>query len=172
LCFNTEYISSLLDTIVNLPVLNDFDYDVWKSGGSTQIRIENFAVEARDDIQFHHRPVSNFQYDVYIPINKKKEQKKCIGCDKNISQNSTCCKKCASIRNQSSRKIQLPEKEQLQEMVYNTPLLRLGPQFGMSDSNLKKRCKRMGIIIPNNSYRMKKFIESNGLNHGLDGKFQ
>lgn len=172
LCFKSEYISSLLDTIVNVPLLNDFDYDVWKSGGSTQIRIENFAVEARDDIQFHHRPVSNFQYDVYIPINKKKEQKKCKDCDKNIAQRSIRCKKCANIHNHASRKIQLPEKEQLQEMVNNTPLSKLGPQFGLSDVGLKKRCMLMGIIVPNNSYRRAKSIESIGCNKAPNGRFQ
>jgi hypothetical protein len=57
-------------------------------------------------------------------------------------------------------------------MVYNTPLSKLGPQFGMTDTGLKKRCKQMGIITPNNSYRTKKFIESNGCNKTPDGKFQ
>jgi very-short-patch-repair endonuclease len=223
LCFNTEYISSLLDTIVNLPVLNDFDYDVWESGRSTGSRNRNNSLEENCDSHFHHGPLNKFQYesyipkdkekeqkkckdcdkginlystrcnkcasihsgasrklrnetldafqyDVYIPINKKKEQKKCIDCDKNISELSTCCKKCASIRINASRKIKLPEKEQLQEMVYNIPLSKLGPQFGMTDVGLKKRCKQMGIIIPNNSYRMKKFIESNECNKTLNGK--
>ena len=161
LCFNIEYISSLLDTVLNLPVLNDFDYSVWESGGSTGSRNRNNSLEENCDIQFHHRPLDKFQYDVYIPINKKKEQKKCKDCDKNIDRYSTYCIKCSNIRNNAFRKIQLTEKEQLQEMVYNTPLSKLGPQFGMTDNGLKARCKRMGVIIPNNSYRLKEFNKKN-----------
>lgn len=172
LCFNAEYISSLLNTIVNLPVLNDFDYDVWESGRSVGVPSRNVALEERSDMQFHHRPMDKFQYDVYIPMNKKKEPKKCKDCDKNIKQYSIRCKKCANIHNQAPRKIQLPEKEQLQEMVNNTPLSKLGPQFGLSDVGLKKRCVLMGIIVPNNSYRRAKFIESTGCNKAPNGRFQ
>jgi hypothetical protein len=172
LCFNAEYISSLLNTIANLPVLNDFDYDVWENGRSVGVPSRNVALEERSDMQFHHRPMDKFQYDVYIPINKKKEQKKCKDCDKNIAQLSIRCKTCANIHNNASRKIQLPEKEQLQEMVNNTPLSKLGPQFGLSDVGLKKRCIGMGIIIPNNSYRRAKSIESIGCNKAPNGRFQ
>jgi hypothetical protein len=35
----------------------------------------------------------------------------------------------------------------------------LAVKFGMSDNGLKKRCKRLGLVIPNNSYRMKKYLE-------------
>jgi very-short-patch-repair endonuclease len=160
LCFNAEYISSLLDTIINLPVLNNFDYDIWKSGGSVGVPSRNVALEERSDMRFHHKPLDKFQYDIYISINKKKEQKKCKDCGKNITQSSIRCRKCASLLSGVSRKIKLPEKEQLQKMVHEMPLSKLGPKLGMTDTGLKKRCKNMGIILPSQSFRRLAFLES------------
>jgi hypothetical protein len=162
LCFNAEYISSLLDTIINLPVLNNFDYDIWKSGGSVGVPSRNVALEERSDMRFHHKPLDKFQYDVYGPINKKKEQVKCKDCGKNISQSAIHCRKCASLlSNTSSRRVKLPEKEQLQKMIYEMPLSKLGPKLGMTDNGLKKRCKNMGIILPSQSFRRLAFLNSN-----------
>ena len=155
LCYNQEYISSLLSTIKNVLPLNDFDYDVWESGGSTGIRNRNNSLEENCDIQFHHRPLDKFQYEVYIPINKKKEKKKCEDCSKEISFYSKRCRSCAA---KQQTKVELPNKEQLQKMVYEIPLCNLGPQFGLTDVGLRKRCVRMGITIPNNSYRLKKYF--------------
>ncbi len=157
LCYNTEYISNLVSTIKSIPVLNDFDYDVWESGGSTGIRNRNNSLEENCDIQFHHRPLDKFQYEVYIPINKKKEKKKCLDCGKEISYYKS--KRCRSCASKCQPKVKLPEKGELQRMVYETPLWKLGPQFGLSDVGLKKRCLGMGIIIPNNSYRLKKHFD-------------
>lgn len=157
LCYNEEHINSLISTINNIPRLNDFDYDVWESGGSTGIRNRNNSLEENCDIQFHHRPLDRFQYEIYIPINKKKEKKKCVNCSKEISYYSKWCRSCAASRQRP--KVKLPEKDELQKMVYETPLWKLGPQFGISDVALRRRCQRMGIIVPNNSYRLKEYFK-------------
>lgn len=157
LCYNQEYISSLMSTINNVPSLNDFDYDIWENGGSTGIRNRNNALEERCDIQFHHRPLDKFQYEVYIPINKKKEKKKCEDCGKELNYyKSKRCSKCAARR---QPKVKLPEKDELQRMVYELPMTKLSKQFGLSDVGLKKRCVRMGITIPDNSYRLKEYFK-------------
>ena len=152
LCFKEDYISSLLSTISSLPIVNDFDYEIWKNGGPTGIRAQNVALEERSDIQFHHRPLDKFQYEIYIREVKKNV---CVDCGKEISlYNATRCIDC---RGKMSRK-PLPDKEELQKLVLATPLWKLGPQFGMTDNGLKKRCKKMGINLPGNSYRLKQFF--------------
>lgn len=157
LCYNQEYISSLLSTIKNVPPLNDFDYDVWESGGSTGIRNRNNSLEENCDIQFHHRPLDKFQYEVYIPINKKKEKKKCVDCGKELLYHkSTRCRTCAP---KQQSKVKLPSNDELQKMVYEIPLSILGPRLGLTDSGLRKRCVEMGITIPSRSYRRKKYCE-------------
>lgn len=157
LCYNQEYISSLMSTIKNVTPLNDFDYDVWESGGSTGIRNRNNALEERCDIQFHHRPLDKFQYDVYIPINKKKEKKKCEDCGREVSYYKS--KRCSSCAAKQQPKVKLPEKDELQRMIYELPMTKLSKQFGLSDVGLKKRCVRMGITIPDKSYRLKEYFK-------------
>ena len=156
LCYNEEHINSLISTINNIPRLNDFDYDVWESGGSTGIRNRNNSLEENCDIQFHHRPLDRFQYEIYIPINKKKDKKKCDDCGKELNYYKS--KRCRSCAAKCQPKKQLPNKEELQRLVNEIPLSKLGPMFGLTDVGLKKRCKRMGIFTPNNSQRLKAYF--------------
>lgn len=39
-------------------------------------------------------------------------------------------------------------KEELQQLVNEMPLLRIGKKFGVSDNAIKKRCKKLGIDLP------------------------
>ena len=43
-------------------------------------------------------------------------------------------------------------REDLYEKVWTTPLSRLAPQFGLSDTGLKKICARMQIPTPSRGY--------------------
>lgn len=155
LCYNKEYIESLISTISQIKPVNDFDYAVWESGRSVGVPSRNLALEERCDMQFHHRPLDKFQYEFFLTKNKKKTSK-CAECGTKISRQSTHCRSCAAKR---QPKTQLPEKETLQKLIFEEPLSKLGPKFGLTDNGLKKRCRELGLIIPNNSYRRKKHIE-------------
>jgi hypothetical protein len=43
-------------------------------------------------------------------------------------------------------------REQLYDLVWSKPMSALGPEFGVSDVALKKRCKKLGIPTPTRGY--------------------
>jgi hypothetical protein len=47
----------------------------------------------------------------------------------------------------------------LQKLLLENTMRDLAAKFGLTDNGLKKRCKQMNIMIPSNSFRMKKFLE-------------
>lgn len=49
-------------------------------------------------------------------------------------------------------KINWPEKEELARLVWEKPLSRLGPDLGVSDNAIRKRCKLYGIPFPSQGY--------------------
>jgi transposase-like protein len=56
------------------------------------------------------------------------------------------------------RKVVRPSKEQLENLVMEIPLTKIGRQFGVSDNAVRKWCKSYGIEnLPNNSYRQRVF---------------
>ena len=153
LCYNEVYLESLASAISQISIINDFDYDLWKNGGSIGIRNRNIALEERCDIQFHHRPLEKFQYQIFLKQNKENI---CVDCYAKIAKQSKHCRSCAA---KQQTKIKLPDKETLQKLILENTMRGLAVKFGMSDNGLKKRCKRLGLVIPNNSYRMKKYLE-------------
>lgn len=159
LCYNDEYLESLVSAILKIPAVNDFDYDAWELGGSIGIPSRNFALEERCDMQFHHRPLNKFQYDFFLKKNKKKDFK-CQDCGTKISKQSIRCKSCAQ---RNKPKTVLPDKETLQKLIFEEPIWKLGPKLGLSDQGLRKRCRLLGLVIPSKSYRAKKFQEKKRL---------
>ena len=155
LCYNEEYIENLIKTICEIPAVNDFDYEVWKNGGSIGIRNRNNSLEENCDIQFHYRPLEKFQYKVFFDKNKKNKWH-CASCNIKISRYSEHCRSCAAKR---QPKKQLPEKDELQRLILENPMRDLAPKFGLTDNGLRKRCKQLGLAIPSKSYRRRKYVE-------------
>jgi hypothetical protein len=58
---------------------------------------------------------------------------------------------CENCYRKSKRKFDLPEEE-LREMVWKYPTTQLAKMFGVSDSAIAHRCKRLGIKKPPRGY--------------------
>jgi hypothetical protein len=65
------------------------------------------------------------------------------------------CKVCKA---ESRRIVVRPTKEELEKLILETPLTKIGKQFGVSDNSIRKWCKCYGIKnLPKNDYRQKLF---------------
>lgn len=90
-------------------------------------------------------PNCHSQTDTYCGKHKKKTYK-CLDCDTFINKNYTRCKKCSSrINGRAQRKFEIT-KEELENLVSQYPMTKIGKMFGVSDNAIRKRCKSFGIL--------------------------
>ncbi|KKL91884.1 hypothetical protein LCGC14_1890240 [marine sediment metagenome] len=102
-----------------------------------------------------HAKLENYTYsqNLKIPEPEKKIRKtrKCQRCDKEfkVYSKSTrfCSQKC--YRTDISK---APEKHILEELVWSIPSTQLAKQFGVSDTAIKKWCRKYGIKKPGRGY--------------------
>lgn len=64
-----------------------------------------------------------------------------------------CSISCSSERR---TKIDWPNNEKLEEMVWSKPVTHVAEELGVSDKAVSKRCKRLGIETPGRGYWQKK----------------
>lgn len=67
---------------------------------------------------------------------------KCKQCSVPIDREAEHCKKCAT----RPRKFEI-SKEELEVLVNNMPMTKIGEMFGVSDNAVKKRAKKLGIEL-------------------------
>lgn len=81
-------------------------------------------------------------------LKKIKKQFFCIKCCKEISIGSKhqLCRNCSQ---KMSRKFD-PTKEELEKLIVEKPILEVGRIFSVSDKAIKKRCIKLGIVLPKN----------------------
>lgn len=79
----------------------------------------------------------------YTSVNSKKSNKKiCPICNiTEISKNSKMCREC---RNKEIAK-NIPPKEDLEKLIYNTSFTKIGEMYGVSDNAVRKWCKKYGL---------------------------
>jgi hypothetical protein len=51
-----------------------------------------------------------------------------------------------------ARTLRVLSRQELYELVWSEPLLRLAKRFGLSDNGLRKRCKAMKVPTPPKGY--------------------
>lgn len=68
--------------------------------------------------------------------------KKCVSCGKDISAGCKQCSRCNAIAN---RKVEWPTKEELEKMVLEMPILKIGKKYKVRDNTIRKWCKHYGI---------------------------
>lgn len=74
-----------------------------------------------------------------------KKSRVCIECKGATKGTGSKCRKCVY---QKQPKKFLVEREELEELVKNYPMTKLGKKFGVSDNAIRKRCKSLGVKIP------------------------
>lgn len=76
-------------------------------------------------------------------IKIEKEIHYCCICGKELkTKDSHLCVDCASKKN---RKTERPSKEELLNLIKNTPFTKIGEMFGVSDNAVRKWCKQEGL---------------------------
>ena len=85
-------------------------------------------------------PNCNSQLETSNGKNRRKKRN-CPKCGRVIWKTSSHCRHCRP-RVQSKRR---PEKEQLERMVREVPMTRIGQKFGVSDNAVRKWCRGYGI---------------------------
>ena len=79
----------------------------------------------------------------YISINERKNKSKiCPIC--NINDMSISSKMCKECWNKEIAK-NIPPKEDLEKLIYNTPFTKIGDIYGVTDNAVRRWCKKYGL---------------------------
>ena len=93
-------------------------------------------------------PNCHAQTDTYRGKNKKikKVLKKKCSCGKEIYRKSKLCKKCYQNSQKGQiRTIPPVSKEDLQKMISELPMTKIGDHFNVSDNTIRKWCKKLEV---------------------------
>lgn len=79
----------------------------------------------------------------YISVNDRKRKTKiCPICNINeMAINSNMCKDCWNKEIAKN----IPPKEDLEKLIYNTPFTKIGKMYGVTDNAVRKWCKKYGL---------------------------
>lgn len=99
-----------------------------KSGAPIPSLTGNPRLEAKCDIQFHHRRI---------------ELLCSCGCSK--CEKARYCRDCANLKR---RKYVRPSCQELEALVTELPMTSIGRKYGVSDNAVRKWCRSYGIAIP------------------------
>lgn len=92
-------------------------------------------------------------------FNPKPIPQPCIDCGTLINSGTTgYCVKCKNkhYTTKHPTKIQWPNKEELEKLVWEMPTIHLAKQLGVSDNAINHHCKKLQIIKPSRGYWQKK----------------
>ena len=77
--------------------------------------------------------------------NKTKKEWVCCDCNKQISRGSVRCNSCENIRRASIKNELLPTREELKNLIRNTPFTTIGKNYKVSDNTIRKWCNKYGL---------------------------
>lgn len=79
-------------------------------------------------------------------------------CGKPMTRESKLCLRCSAKENgKRIRKMIWPTKEYLEKLVYEKPMVHIAAKFGVSDTAVRKWCKKYGIVHPGRGFWAKKY---------------
>lgn len=108
-----------------------------KNGNSRDHRIENLCFLC---------PNCHSQTETYAGRNSSsKKSRVCCDCGGATKGQGKKCRKCASQKQPQKFVV---DKLKLQELVNTHPMTKVGRMFGVSDSSIKKRCRKLGVEWP------------------------
>jgi Zn finger protein HypA/HybF involved in hydrogenase expression len=109
------------------------------NGTSNDNRLENLCILC---------PNCHAQTDTFV--GRHLRGKKCIDCGTRISSKALRCKKCAAPH--AIRAPRLPRlnltKEELEKMVWEKSMSQLAKGLGVSNTTIKKYCRKLGVSCP------------------------
>lgn len=93
---------------------------------------------------FNYKTFCTFDEERYKELNelRKKEEKTCKNCGKEVSYGATYCTDCWSVMN---RRVERPCREELKSLIRNLPFTQIGKEFGVSDNTIRKWCDSYGL---------------------------
>jgi Zn finger protein HypA/HybF involved in hydrogenase expression len=68
------------------------------------------------------------------------------------TRSSLSCKHCQMLYRKQATKIIWPDKYELYKMVWSKPLSKLSHDLHVSDNAIRKKCKSLGITLPEQGY--------------------
>lgn len=89
-------------------------------------------------------PIQN-RYGYIARVNRKQRldnEHKCIECGKPISYGSSRCRICDNKHRTTEKPI---GREELKKLIRNTPFIKIGEMFQVTDNAIRKWCKRYGL---------------------------
>jgi hypothetical protein len=118
-------------------------------------KISKKSIRCRECFKLNLKKISENKVErVKIP-RVRKPQKTYCKCGNDMNSWSNQCMQCNIL---SRRKSPRPCKEELEKLILDYPLTKLGEMFGVSDNAIRKWCKSVGITeFPNNKYRQNVF---------------
>ena len=87
---------------------------------------------------------------IYPIRHTEAEMKRCCDCGKKILSDSTRCPACEMKSRQKEPPV---SREELKKMIRNIPFLQVGRLFGVSDTAIRKWCKKMNLPSTKNEIK-------------------
>jgi len=104
--------------------------------------------------------LKNRKLDLTIP-EKLTNKHYCVDCGKEVWRSSKRCRACSNKVLPHPTKIIWPTREELERLVWEKPSTHIAKQLGVSDSAVKKHCRKLEISKPKPGYWTKKRSSKN-----------
>lgn len=92
-------------------------------------------------------PNCHSQTETFTGRNQIKKVKYCIDCGVEINKKSIRCGKCSSKLTASSKIKFEVSKEELEKLMSELPMTKIGKLFNVSDNSIRKRCIALGVPL-------------------------
>ena len=137
-CFNDQgYLIPVKDAKGKYKTLRFFT-DISNAG--------NLQISWASDYEIDKILKEKLNYNIPDSFHSKKKYNYCIDCGKEISRKATRCSNCANIYRKFSHfdgkgnLVGKPSREELKEMIRNTPFTQIAKKYDVTDNAIRKWC--------------------------------
>ena len=110
---------------------------------------KNCHAEIHDNANKEARDIMYERYNLYAETKVKRERVRCLVCDDEFQQTVSHQKYCSQVcANKDKRKVvEWPTKEDLEKMIREIPMTKIGEKYGVSDNAVRKWAKIYQIPV-------------------------